>query len=95
VLDILDFARFTQCMSEFTGVALATLNTRLTEAQTALHDLTVGKKVVKIGAGDKQLSFTQADIRQLRSYVGRLQLEIAIRAGQTTAQPYSVATWTR
>lgn len=82
-------------MSEFTGISLATLNTWLTEAQLALHDLSVGKKVVKIGSSDKQLTFTQADIRQLRSYVGRLQMEIAIRAGQTTATPYSIATWTR
>ncbi|HOW77706.1 MAG TPA: gpW family head-tail joining protein [Candidatus Competibacteraceae bacterium] len=82
-------------MSEFTGIALATISGWLTEAQLALHDLSVGKKVVKIGSSDKQLTFTQADIRQLRSYVGRLQMEIAIRAGQTTATPYSVATWTR
>ncbi|MCU0806381.1 MAG: gpW family protein [Candidatus Contendobacter sp.] len=82
-------------MSEFTGIALVTLDARLVEAQTALHELSIGKQVVRLGAGDKQLSFTQADIRQLRSYIGRLQLEIAVRAGQSTAQPYSVATWTR
>jgi len=82
-------------MSEFTGISLATLNTWLTEAQLALHDLSVGKKVVKIGTADKQLTFTQADIRQLRSYVGRLQTEIAVRGGQSAAQPYAVATWVR
>ncbi len=82
-------------MSEFTGVALATLNSWLAEAQTALHQLNVGTRVVRIGSADKQLSFTQADIRQLRAYVGRLQIEIAIRAGQGAATPYSVATWTR
>jgi L,D-peptidoglycan transpeptidase YkuD (ErfK/YbiS/YcfS/YnhG family) len=82
-------------MSEFTGISIVTLNARLTEAQTALHDLSVGKKVVKIGTADKQLAFTQADVRQLRAYIGRLQMEIAIRAGQSTTMPYSVATWTR
>lgn len=82
-------------MSEFTGVSLITLNARLTEAQTALHDLSVGKKTVSIGTGDKRISFTPADVRQLRAYIGRLQLEIAIRAGGSAAQPYSVATWTR
>ncbi len=82
-------------MSEFTGIALATLNTWLTEAQLALHDLSVGKKVVKIGNADKQISFTQADIRQLRAYIGRLQMEIAVRGGQSTAQPYAIATWVR
>lgn len=82
-------------MSEFTGISLATLSARLTESQTALHDLSVGKKVVKIGTGDKQLSFSQADVRQLRQYISRLQTEIAIRGGQSAATPYSVATWTR
>lgn len=82
-------------MSEFDGITTLVLQQRLAEAQTALHDLSVGKKVVRIGSSDKQLSFTQADIRQLRSYVGRLQIELAIRAGGSAAQPYSVATWTR
>ncbi len=95
MLDILDFARFTGCMSEFTGISLATLNAHLVEAQTAMHQLSIGTRVVRIGTGDKTLVFTAADIRQLRSYVGRLQMEIAVRAGQTTATPYSVATWTR
>ena len=82
-------------MSEFTGISVATLNTWLTEAQTALHDLSVGKKVVQVGSGDKQLSFTAANIRQLRAYIGRIQQAIAITSGQTAAAPYSVATWTR
>lgn len=82
-------------MSEFTGISSTTLSTWLSEAQTALHDLSVGKRVVHIATGDKTLSFTAANVRQLRSYIGRLQMEIAIRAGNTTAQPYSVATWTR
>ena len=82
-------------MSEFTGISIVNLTTRLSEAQTALHELSVGKRVVRIGTGDKTVQFTQAEVRQLRSYIGRLQLEIAIRSGQSTAQPYSVATWTR
>lgn len=82
-------------MSEFTGVSLVTLNTWLSEAQTGLHDLSVGKKVISIGTGDKRISFTPADVRQLRAYIGRLQLEIAVRSGQSAAQPYSIATWTR
>lgn len=82
-------------MSEFTGISVSTLNTWLTEAQTALHDLSVGKKVVQVGSGDKQMSFTAANVRQLRSYIARLQTAIAVAGGETLAQPYSVATWTR
>lgn len=82
-------------MSEFTGVSLVTLTAWLSEAQTGLHELSVGKKVISIGTGDKRLSFTPADVRQLRAYIGRLQMAIAIRAGQSSAQPYSIATWTR
>lgn len=82
-------------MSEFTGIALATLNTWLTEAQLALHQLSIGTRVVRLSTGDKTLVFTASTIRDLRQYISRLQMEIAIRAGQTTATPYSVATWTR
>ena len=82
-------------MSEFDGIALVTLNTWLSEAQTALHELSVGKKTVSVSMGDKRVSFGLAEVRQLRAYIGRLQIELAIRAGGSAATPYSVATWER
>ena len=85
-------------MNEFTGVSSATLSLWLTEAQTALHDLSVGKKVVTIASADgKRISFTPSETKELRSYILRLQRAISIATGNTSNSglPYSEATWTR
>lgn len=82
-------------MNEFSGIATATLQTWLTDAQTAMQSLALGKQVVRIQTGEKSISFTQADLDKLRSYIYRLQSAIAIATGGTTSLPYSVATWTR
>ena len=82
-------------MSIFTGIPTATLQTWLTEAQTAMQALAVGTKTVQVRMGDKQLAFTPADLSKLKSYIGQLPTAIAINTGQTVGGPYSVATWTR
>jgi len=85
-------------MSEFSGIPVSTLNAWLTEAQTALHSLSIGGKVVTIASADgKRISFTPADTKELRTYITRLQRAISIATGNTSNSglPYSVATWTR
>lgn len=83
-------------MSEFTGVATATLRTWLTDAQSAMQSLAMGKQVAAIATADgKSIRFTPAELPQLRSYITRLQRAIAIADGTTTGQPWAVATWTR
>jgi len=84
-------------MNEFSGIPSATLSLWLTEAQAALHDLSVGKKVVTIASADgKRISFTPAEVASLRSYVARLQKAISIASGNTSNSGlYSVATWVR
>ena len=85
-------------MNEFSGIPSATLSIWLTEAQTALHDLSVGKKVVTIASVDgKRISFTPAEVDSLRSYCLRLQRAISVATGNTSnsGKPYSVATWVR
>ena len=82
-------------MSEFTGVSSATLQTWLTEAQAALHQLSVGTALVSLGAGDKRMAFTPADTAALRKYILRLQIALTVAQGATPAAPYAVATWVR
>jgi len=83
-------------MNEFSGIATATLQTWLTDAQTAMQSLALGKQTVSISTADgKRISFTAADLDKLRRYIYRLQTAIAIATGETTGLPYSVATWTR
>lgn len=61
---------------------LATLQTRLTEAEDALHQLLIGTREVTIefGAGRK-VSYNQANIAELRSYIARLEDQIAVLQG--------------
>jgi hypothetical protein len=83
-------------MSIYSGIPVSTLSARLSEAQTALHELQVGKKTVSIGVGDKKITFTAADTRRLASYISQLQQAISVAEGNSASSGlYSVATWTR
>lgn len=82
-------------MALFTGVSTATLTTWLSEAQTALHEVSIGKRTVTLALGDKRVSFSPADVRALRAHISQIQTAIAIATGNTTGSPVSVATWTR
>ncbi|MBK8184817.1 MAG: hypothetical protein IPK63_18820 [Candidatus Competibacteraceae bacterium] len=83
-------------MNEFSGISTATLQSWLSDAQTAMQQLAIGKKTVSIGTSDgKRISFTPSELPELRKYILRLQTAISIATGATTGQPYSVATWTR
>jgi len=82
-------------MNVYAGISLATLNTWLTEAQSAYHALSIGKQTVSLSIGDKRVAFTAAEVPQLRNYINQLQTAIAINTGTSTGKPYSSATWTR
>ncbi len=56
---------------------LATLQTRLAEAETAAHDLALGKKVVELRRGDRMIRYTAANAGSLSSYIDTLKVEIA------------------
>ena len=58
--------------------ALATLQTRLTEAEDALHRLACGARVVRLtGPNGVSTEFNQATSPDLRAYIGQLRNEIA------------------
>jgi len=83
-------------MNEFVGISVSTLNAWLTEAQSALHSLAIGGKVVSISSADgKRISFTPAETKELRAYVLRLQRAVSIATGVSSPLGISVATWTR
>lgn len=58
-------------------VDLAILKERLAEAELALHRLSIGKSVVSISDGERKLTYTAANIGQLRAYVDDLTRQIA------------------
>lgn len=84
-------------MSIYAGVATATLQTWLTEAQTALHELLVLKRAVNVAIGDKRVSFafSASGVADLKAHIRGLQVAISIAQGTSTGSPYSVATWNR
>lgn len=46
---------------------------RLAEAEQALHDLTLGNKVVSITRDGKRVDFQQSTIQELRNYISQLE----------------------
>lgn len=57
---------------------MSDLANRLTEARAALHELMLGKKVVKIettGAIGQAVTYTAADIDRLKKYIKQLSIE--------------------
>ncbi len=65
-------------MATFTGIALETLAAWLTEAQTAYHALNTGTQTVSVGTGDTRVTFTAAQVADLRRYIADLQAAIAL-----------------
>ena len=51
---------------------MADCETRLKEAQSALHDLITGQQVVSVSAEGESISYAQADRRNLEAYVAQL-----------------------
>lgn len=67
-------------MATFDGIPLETLATWLTEAQTAYHALNTGTQTVSVGTGDTRVTFTAAQVADLRRYISDLQAAIAALA---------------
>lgn len=57
----------------------ATLQTRLTEAETALHKLMVGGRPVSVSTDGETVTYNRANIGELRAYIQTLKVSL----GQT------------
>jgi hypothetical protein len=58
-------------------IDLPVLRARLAEAEQALHDLALGGSVVSISDNERKITFTAANIGQLRGYIDDLRRQIA------------------
>lgn len=57
---------------------MATLTERLEEARTALHDLRIGKSVVRFrDANGEEVTYTRANRDDLKAYIKELEDELA------------------
>lgn len=70
-------------MATFDGIALDTLTTWLSEAQTAYHALNTGTQVISLRQGDTSLTFTVTEVAALRRYISDLQAAIALYGAAT------------
>lgn len=60
---------------------LAQLQTWLTEAETALHKLQTGTRVVDVTYEDTRTRYQEGDIAKLERYIASLKLQISIADG--------------
>lgn len=56
---------------------VATLQTYLTEAQTARHQLALGDKTVEIWRDGRRLTYSKTSLKELDAYIMKLKQEIA------------------
>ncbi|MDX2223597.1 MAG: gpW family head-tail joining protein [Rhodospirillaceae bacterium] len=63
---------------------LATLKTRLAEAESAYHDWVTGKNIGSVNVDGHQVDYNAFGLQKLQAYINQLRAEIA-RAGGSTA----------
>ena len=63
---------------------LATLQTRLLEAELAQHKLLTGSAAEEVEHGDMRSRYTRADLGQLAAYIATLKSQIAAAGGAST-----------
>jgi hypothetical protein len=68
-------------------VDVATLEARLAEAETALHEVVVGGKVATVSSNGRSVTYTQADVQELRRYIQGLRVALGRGTG-TSVTPF-------
>lgn len=63
---------------------IQTLQTRLTEAEAALHNLQIGKRKVSVSRNGTSIAYANSpgDIANLKSYIADLKAQINRASGQ-------------
>lgn len=65
---------------------LATLQARLTEAESAYHRLLTGSLEESIGLGDMQVRYTRSEAPQLGAYISILKSQVAALDSTTASR---------
>ncbi len=60
---------------------LATLQTRLAEAETAEHSLLTGTRVAVVARDGRRIEYTPGSLPQLQAYIADLRSQIAALTG--------------
>ncbi|HLH95025.1 MAG TPA: gpW family head-tail joining protein [Xanthobacteraceae bacterium] len=70
------------------GVAIATLQQWLSEAQMAYQQLVTGGKPVTVSYEGKSVTYTPAEKAGLVQWIGLLQRQLGINRGRRAIRPY-------
>ena len=54
----------------------ATIQTRISEVETAIHNLMTGAREVEIAFGDRRVRYTEANLTDLQRYLAWLQQQL-------------------
>lgn len=65
---------------------------KLAQARAALHQLRIGKQKAVVRYGDRTVTYTQADLADLKQYVAELEELCGETTTQTRGEPFRV-TW--
>lgn len=78
--------------AEFVGLTTVQLQQRLTAAQQAIHDLTVGGKpetaALTQGDGSRSVTYTKANLAGLEAYVSRLAIALGLVPRRRPVRPF-------
>ena len=61
----------------FEGIDDATLRSWLKEAQSALHDIETGKRVVMLVHNGKRIEYQRSNLQSLRAYISQLSSAVS------------------
>ena len=80
--------RFDPSQTVIAGVPAPTLRVWLANAQLAYADLMTGVKTVSVGYDGKNVTYKQADIGALESFINLIQRQLGLNHGRRALRPY-------
>lgn len=63
---------------------------KLVELETAYHSYLTGKRVVSVGYGEERLTFSEANIQELKNAISALKAKIAADTTTPARRPFRV-----
>lgn len=63
---------------------------KLEQAQSALHQLRIGKRKATVRYGDRTVTYSQADLEDLKRYVAELEELEGVAPTATRGEPFGV-----
>jgi uncharacterized protein YceH (UPF0502 family) len=70
---------------------LATLKSRLSEAESAYHGLMTGSLEESVASGDRNVRYKPTEAPKLQAYIADLKSQIAALSGTTSARRRAIA----